>query len=70
MEPGFLFKNSFYVTRARKDDKNRQNMLFLLKKMNLVPNKQLLPNVPIQSNKYRKKKLNVDNKVQETIGDV
>ena len=38
--------------------------------MNLVPNKQLLPNVPFQSTKYRKKELCVDNKVRETIGDV
>ena len=38
--------------------------------MNLVPNKQLLPNVPFQSTKYRKKELCVDNKVQDTIGDV
>ena len=38
--------------------------------MNLVPNKQLLPNVPFQSTKYRKKELSLDNKVQETIGDV
>ena len=38
--------------------------------MKLVPNKQLLPNVPFQSTKNRKKELSVDNKVQETIGDV
>ena len=38
--------------------------------MNLVPNKQLLLNVPFQSTKYRKKELSVDNKVRETIGDV
>ena len=38
--------------------------------MNLVPNKQLLPYVPFQSTKYRKKELCVDNKVRETIGDV
>ena len=38
--------------------------------MNLVPNKQLLFNVPFQSTKYRKKELCVDNKVQETIGEV
>ena len=38
--------------------------------MNLVPNKQLLPNVPFQLTKNRKKELCVDNKVQETIGDV
>ena len=38
--------------------------------MNLVPNKQQFANVPFQSTKYRKKKLCVDNKVQENIGDV
>ena len=38
--------------------------------MNLVPNKQLLLNAPIQSTKYGKKELCVDNKVRETIGDV
>ena len=38
--------------------------------MNLVPIKQLLPNVPFQSIKYRKEELCVFNKVQKTIGDV
>ena len=38
--------------------------------MNLVPNKQLLLNVPFQSTKYRKKEFCVDNKVREAIGDV
>ena len=38
--------------------------------MNLVPNKQLLLNVPFQSTKYRKKELCVDKKAEETIGDV
>ena len=38
--------------------------------MNLVPNKQLLLNVPFQSTKYRKKELSVDNKVPESTGDV
>ena len=38
--------------------------------MNLVPNKQLLLDVPFQSTKHRKKELCVDNKVRETIGDV
>ena len=38
--------------------------------MNLVPNKQLLPNVPFQSTKYRQQELCVDYKVLETIGDV
>ena len=36
----------------------------------MVPKKQLLPNVPFQSTKFRKKELCVDNKVRETIGDV
>ena len=38
--------------------------------MNLVPNNHLLLNVPFQSTNFRKKELYVDNKVQETIGDV
>ena len=38
--------------------------------MNLVPNKQQLLNVPFQSTKYRTEEFCVDNKVQETIGDV
>ena len=38
--------------------------------MNLAPNKQLLPNVPFQSTKYRMKKLCVDNKIQKTIADL
>ena len=38
--------------------------------MNLVPNKELLLNVPFQSTKYRKKDFCVENKVQEAIGDV
>ena len=37
--------------------------------MKLLPNKQLLLNVPFQSTNYRKKELYVDNKVRETIGD-
>ena len=59
--------NFFYVTRARKDDKNKQNTFFsLLKKM--VPDKEVLLNVPFQSTKYGKKELCVD-KIK-TIGDV
>ena len=38
--------------------------------MNLIPNKQLLLNVPFQSTKNRMKELCVDNEVRETIGDV
>ena len=63
-------QSPFYVTRARKDDKNRQNTFFCRKKMNLVPNKQLILNVPFQSTKYKKKQLSVDNKVREFSGDV
>ena len=38
--------------------------------MNLLPNKQLLFNVPFQSTKYGQKELCVDNKVRETVGYV
>ena len=38
--------------------------------MNLVPNEQMLLNVPFQSTKYRKKEICVDNKVQDAIADV
>ena len=36
----------------------------------MSPDKQFFINVPFQSTKHRKKELCVDNKVQETIGDV
>ena len=36
----------------------------------MLPHKQLFNKDPFQSTKYRKKELSVDNKVQETIGDV
>ena len=38
--------------------------------MNLLPDKQLFLNVPFELTNYRNKELCVDNKVQETIGDV
>ena len=60
-------QNSFYVTGARKDNKNRQNTLLFL---NSLPDNQLFNIVPIQSTIYRKKKLFVDNKVQNTTGDL
>ena len=64
-------QSSFSVIRERKDDKNSQYTLFLCQeKMNLVPNTKLLVNAPFQSAKYRKKELCVDNKVQQTIGDL
>ena len=51
-------QSPFLITRARKDNKNRQNSLFLCqKRMNLLPNKQLLLNVPFHSSKNRKKEL-------------
>ena len=36
----------------------------------MSPDKQFFINIPFQSTKHRKKELCVDNKVQETIGDV
>ena len=36
----------------------------------MLPDKQLLLNVPFQSTRDREKELCVDNKIQETIGDV
>ena len=38
--------------------------------MNFLPDKQLFINVPFQSTNYRKKELCVENKIQESIGDV
>ena len=68
VEPRCLFRKFLYVTRARKADKNRQNTLFLLKRMIILPDKQLFINAPFQSAKYGKKCM--ENKEQETIGDV
>ena len=71
VEPGCLFTQYFWVTRARKYDKNKQIMFFLCwEKMNLLPDKQLLINVPFQSTKYKMNEFCVDNKVKEIIGDV
>ena len=64
-------QSSFYDTRARKDDTTRQNTLFLkYKKQILFADTQSFPIFPLQRTNYRKKELWVDNKVQETIGDV
>ena len=54
--------------KTTKTDKTR--FLFARKMMKLLPDKQLFLNIPFQSTKYRKKEVCVDNKVQETIGDV
>ena len=67
----FVHKVPFMLqepAETAKTDKTR--FFFAKKKMSLVPNQQLLLNVPIESTKYRKKELCVDNKVQESIGDV
>ena len=67
----FVHKIPFMLqehVKTTKTDKTR--FFFVKKKMNLVPNKQLLLNVPFQSTNYRKKELCVDNKVRETIGYV
>ena len=61
-------QSAFHVTRARKDDKNRQNTLFLCQKRWNPPDEQVLPNVPFQSTKCGKKELCVDN--IKAIGDV
>ena len=53
--------------KATKTDKTR---FLIAKKDELGTQKKLLPNVPFQSTKYRKKELSVDDKVEETIGDV
>ena len=67
----FVHKVPFMLqqqVKTTKTDKTR--FFFAAKKMNLVPNKELLPNVPFEPTKYRRKELCVDNIVQETIGDV
>ena len=66
----FVHKVPFMLQKTIKTTKTDKTRFFSLKKLNLVPNKQLLPNVPFQSSKSRKKELYLDNKVQKTIGDV
>ena len=68
----WLFVDNFpYMLQEHvRTTKTEKTRFFCQKKMNLVPNKQLLLNVPFQSTKYRKKELCVDNKVRETIGDL
>ena len=53
-----------------KRQKQTKHAFSLLKKMNLVPNKQLLVFALFQLTKYTKEELCVDNKVREAIGDV
>ena len=68
-------QSSFYVTRARTDDKNRKNTLFLsLEKGDHFTRKQLFINVPFFIDQTfiesRKKEMCVDNKVPDTFGEV
>ena len=64
----FVHKVPFMLQEHVKTTETDKTRFFLLKKMELVTNKQLLINAPFQPTKYRKKELCVDNKVQVTIG--
>ena len=67
----FVHKVTFMLqehVQTTQTDKKR--FFFVKKKINLLPNKELLLNIPFQSTKFTKKELCVDYKVQETIGDV
>ena len=66
----FVHKVLFMLQEHVKTTKADKTRFFLLEKINLVPNKQFMLNVPFQSTKYRKKELCVDDKVRENIGDV
>ena len=64
----FVHKGLLTLQENVKTTKTDKTRFFFAKKM--LPDKQLLPNVPFQSIKFRKKELCADNKVQESIGDV
>ena len=64
----FVHKLPFTLQKHVKTSKTDKTRFFFAKKM--LPDKHFLLIVPFQSTKYRKKELCVDNKVQETIGDV
>ena len=64
----FVHNVPFTLQEHVKMTKTDKTRFFFAKKMNYVPDNQLLLNVPIQSTKLRKKKLCVDN--IKTIGDV
>ena len=71
VEPSCSFTKFLLLHEQVKVTKTDENTFFVCgEKMNLVPNKQLLVNAPFQSTKQRKKDLCVDNKLQETIGDL
>ena len=70
LEPGCLFTQFLLRYKRFKNNKSRQNTLFLCgKKLSLLPDNQLSINVPFQSTKQREKELCVHNKSQEAIGD-
>ena len=66
----FVHEVPFMLKEHVKTTKKDKTRFFFAKKMNFLPNKQFLLNVPFQSTKYRKKELCVDSKVQKNIGDV
>ena len=58
VEPGCLFTKFFFCYKSTwKRQKQAKHAFSLLKKVNLVPNKQLLVNAPFQSTKYGQKNL-------------
>ena len=65
-----VHKVLFMLQENLKTTKTEKRRFFFAKKMNLVPNKQMLLNVPFQSTNYRRKKFCVDNKVRQTNGEV
>ena len=66
----FVHKAPFTLQEQENSTKTDKTRFFLPKRMNLLPEEHLLLTVFFQSTKYRKKDLCVDNKIQETIGDV
>ena len=67
VEFGCCSHSCFYVTGGRKDNKNKKHAFSELKKMTLLPDKQLITIVPFRSTKYRKKELYVDNKMNSLL---
>ena len=65
----FVHKVLFTLQEHVKTTKHTKHAFSSLKKMNFLPDKQLLNNVLFHSTQNRKIELFVDNKVQETIGD-
>ena len=64
----FVHKVPFTLQGHVKTTKTDKTRFLLLKK--IIHDKQMFNKVAVQSTKYRKKELCVDNKVRETIGDV